>query len=172
MEVCDVTVKHGGRLEMSVRKKGVTVPEIAVLRQIHGSDAVNEITPRGMSRRPHATELDRLRHLYEPRLQDGAHPVDELWPGTQQQKLPVHLSDIGIGPDSPFLGNPPKSAPAEDAINYHRMDDDLDAAYSDDEEEALDAAAAAEAKKSADAAAAAEAAKAKAAQKPAAQAGA
>lgn len=160
MELYNVTVRHGGRLEMAITKNSVTVPEIAVLRHLHGPDAVGEIHPCGSTKRQRTVELDRLRHLYRPRLQDGQHPVDELWPGTQQQNLPERLPDIGIAADSPFMGARPKSAPAEDAVNYYRMDDIDETPYSDDEEAALDDQADAEKAKAEAAAKAATAAKA------------
>ncbi|WPZ36707.1 hypothetical protein T8K17_11230 [Thalassobaculum sp. OXR-137] len=169
MELYNATVLHGGRLEMAIPKNNLTVPEIAILRHLHGSDAVKEIHPCGSTKRQHTMELDRLRHLYQKRLADGPHPIEELWPGTQQQNLPTTLSDIGIGRDSPYLGSRPKSAPPEDAINYYRMDDVDDTPYSDDEEADLDAAAAEEVAKS-EATAKAAAAKPAAPAKPAAAA--
>lgn len=43
MQICDCLVLIGGDIRNSVIKKNVTAAEVAVLRQIHGTDAVRDI---------------------------------------------------------------------------------------------------------------------------------
>lgn len=134
MEVCDVTLRHNGNMLTTVRKTGVTVPEIAVLQQIHGADAVHGIVVRRTIRRQSAVEIERLRALYDANAEDG-HPVDVLWPGHGAQKvIPKTLADIGITKDSPFFGFDERAVPDEDPGNYFAMPDD----DGDDDEPAVD----------------------------------
>lgn len=91
MELCNATVRLGGSVGHTVEKVHLTPPEIAVLRQIHGQDAVINIAIVHMDKRSHSIERDRLEKLYGPKV------VAELFPGTMA-KLPVTLKEIGLGP--------------------------------------------------------------------------
>jgi hypothetical protein len=91
MELCNATVRLGGSVGHTVEKVDLTPPEIAVLRRIHGQDAVINIAPVRMDKRGHAVERARLEQLY------GDQVVAEMFPGTMA-KLPVMLKDIGLGP--------------------------------------------------------------------------
>lgn len=126
MEVCDVTLRHNGNMLTTVRKLGVTVPEIAVLQYVHGPDAVHGIQVRRTIRRQATTEIERLMALYDADAEHG-HPVDVLWPGHGAQKaLPKTLADIGITKDSPFFGFDERAVPDENPANYHTMSQDGD----------------------------------------------
>lgn len=91
MELCNATVRLNGSVGHTVEKIGLTPPEIAVLRAIHGEDAVVNIQPTRMDKRSHKVERDRLEKLYDPKL------IASLFPGAMAQ-LPVALKDIGLGP--------------------------------------------------------------------------
>lgn len=43
MQICNCTVAIGGEVGMTVAKERVTVPELALLRVVHGEDAVRNI---------------------------------------------------------------------------------------------------------------------------------
>lgn len=43
MQLCNITVAIGGDAGMTVHKERVTVPEILILRAVHGDDAVRNI---------------------------------------------------------------------------------------------------------------------------------
>jgi hypothetical protein len=43
MQLCNITVAIGGEAGMTVHKERVTVPEIMILRAVHGEDAVRNI---------------------------------------------------------------------------------------------------------------------------------
>jgi len=89
MQLCNVSVNLAGSLLNRVPKRGVTVAEIVVLRAVHGgSDAVTNIQPVGMDKRPHAEELERLSRKY-------GKIVAKLFPGAHPQ-LPSNLADIGV----------------------------------------------------------------------------
>lgn len=104
MRLVDCVVRLGGKMDMQIPKASISVAEVAVLRMIHGHDAVVSIFPRSNDRRSHRDEKDRLRHEYRTvRVGDnGPNIVDHMWPG-HDPKLPVDLSDLGIGEDSPTL---------------------------------------------------------------------
>lgn len=86
MRVYDCVVRLAGELNNEVPKVGVTAAEVYILRSIHGSDAVVRIEPRGMDRRDHKTERDRLAQRY------GEARLVELF-GMAHNKLPVELND-------------------------------------------------------------------------------
>lgn len=82
MQIANVTVAIGGDAGNTVPKYGVTAAEIAVLRLIHGEDALTEIDPAGEIVRTNRAELDRLRTIYGGAQDgDGNRLVDQLFPG-------------------------------------------------------------------------------------------
>lgn len=87
MQRCNVTVRLAGDVGNTVPKIGVSVAEIAVLRAIHGSDAIVDIKPIENDKTPHRDERNRLSLIY------GRGIVDKIFPG-QFAKLPVTLKDI------------------------------------------------------------------------------
>jgi len=83
MQTANVFVALGGRRANSVPKYGVTAAETAVLRLIHGEDAVYEIDVQGSVSRTHRQEIARLAQIYgrqegERRISPA---VNELFPG-------------------------------------------------------------------------------------------
>jgi hypothetical protein len=64
--------------------KEVSAAEIAVLRHLHGEDAVTAVAPLTMDRRPHGAERERLALLY------GQAVVDRLFP--PGSRLPVKVA--------------------------------------------------------------------------------
>jgi len=115
MQLCDATVRLGGSVGHTVEKVNLTPAEIAVLRRIHGTDAVLNIYPRRSDKRSQNGERTRLEGLY------GAEIVAALFPG-EMSKLPTTLKDIGLAP-SPTPQIPPIELDQMDEPN----DDDLKA---------------------------------------------
>lgn len=64
MQHASCIVALGGDITFTVVKPDVTVPEIALLKAIHGADAVRDINPTFMDKRPHSVERDRLNFEY------------------------------------------------------------------------------------------------------------
>ena len=91
----------------TIVKDGVSVPEIVLLRAIHGavdSVVVQEVTEE-LDVRSNRTELERLHGIYSSATNSKAEPwVDIVFPG-MGVVLPQTLSDIG----DPF--SPPDPAP-------------------------------------------------------------
>ncbi len=102
MRYCDVTVRLTDSPSHTVRKVGVSVAEIVVLRAIHGEGAVVEIEPKTSDRRSATEEFERLRGLYgkpDEGLMDAGNGdlLERLFPGSMHSKrLPSTLADIGL----------------------------------------------------------------------------
>ncbi len=65
MQICNCTVAIGGEAGMTVLKERVTVPELAILRVIHGEDAVRNIEVIADESVDSADERSRLGSLYK-----------------------------------------------------------------------------------------------------------
>lgn len=86
MQSANILLALGGDSGNQVPKFDVTAAEIAVLRAIHGDDAVSEITPTdavpGTRDRTNRGELARLKAIYgNARDLEGNLVVDQLFPG-------------------------------------------------------------------------------------------
>lgn len=83
MELANCSVALGGDKGNTVPKFGITAAEIAVLRFLHGEDAVTDIQPIGHIERLDRVERARLVEVYgvnhEGRM--TARAVDALFPG-------------------------------------------------------------------------------------------
>jgi hypothetical protein len=88
-------VALNGDITFTVFKQDVTVPEIAILRAIHGPDSVRDIKPLHMDKRSHSEERSRLMHEYGNAKDHKDESIfEKLFPGLSP--LPVHFKDIGI----------------------------------------------------------------------------
>lgn len=106
MQRVNCTVRLSGDTGNTVLKSEVTVAEVAVLRSIHGNEAVVDIKPVRQCKTPHREERDRLSLIY------GAPRVAALFPG-MISRLPVTLDDIAlvIDGDLPESAQPVTEAP-------------------------------------------------------------
>lgn len=91
MQVCNCTVAIGGEAGMTVGKDLVTVPEIMVLRAIHGEDAVRNITVVSNEDIESNEERSRLLSIYT--MPQGV--VKETLGATGP--LPKTIDESGIG---------------------------------------------------------------------------
>ena len=64
MQICNCTVAIGGEVGMTVLKERVTVPELAILRVIHGEDAVRNIEVIADEAIDSGEERSRLNAVY------------------------------------------------------------------------------------------------------------
>lgn len=83
LQLANCLVALGGDAGNTVPKYGVTAAEIAVLRVIHGDDAIADIEPTGSVERSHKAERSRLVDAYA-RIINGAKrapEVETLYPG-------------------------------------------------------------------------------------------
>ena len=104
MQTYDATVRLAGDLGNTVCKVGLTAPEVLVLQAIHGSDAVVDIAPKTMDKRPHLEERDRLEETY------GGEIVMRLFGAPYSGlKLPVVIDGFSA------------PAPAEEAAEGYRF---------------------------------------------------
>jgi hypothetical protein len=68
MQVCECLVLIGGDIGNSVTKQDVTAAEIAVLRAIHGNDAVRSIVIKDQIKVDHDNERERLALIYKDEI--------------------------------------------------------------------------------------------------------
>lgn len=131
LQTANVVLALGGDKRNTVPKYGVTAAEIAVLRLIHGDDAVFDIEPTGTVSRTDRQEIGRLTEVYGRQEGDRriAPAVNELFPGAAARvfytlddlELP---EDLFIATERKTAASPKKAvkAPAPEAAT-----DDLDA---------------------------------------------
>jgi hypothetical protein len=81
MQIANVMVAIGGDSGNTVPKVGVTAAEIAVLRSIHGEEAVFDIEPAGSIERGNREERQRLVETYPARDGENKLIVEQLFPG-------------------------------------------------------------------------------------------
>lgn len=94
MQHASCKVALNGDITFTVVKPDVTVAEIAILRAIHGADAIRDIEPTFMDKRPHAEERQRLVELYgHAKDHDDKQIYSQVFPG--MGPLPVTFRDIG-----------------------------------------------------------------------------
>lgn len=131
MQTANVFVAIGGDKRNTVPKYGVTAAEVAVLRLIHGDDAVFDIEITGEVQRTHRQEIGRLTEAYG--RQEGERrsspAVAELFPGAaarvfetfDELEIPEELYiATGRKTAAPAKTKKAETAPADD-------DDGLDA---------------------------------------------
>ena len=88
MEYANVEVRLAGSLENTVRKE-VTAPEIAVLKALHGHDAVVNIKRSRVANTEQGVERARLEKNY------GEAVIGKFFPGVTA-KLPSTLAEVGV----------------------------------------------------------------------------
>lgn len=96
MQHCSCIVFLDGDRNSSVHKPDVTVAEIALLRAIHGPDAIEGIKPTFVGKEKPAQELARLRLQYTNSnvTKEGASLVDAVYPG-RSPNVPKTLAELG-----------------------------------------------------------------------------
>lgn len=120
MDLAKCSLRLGGNAGQTIQKYDVTPAEIAVLRVVHGDDAVSDIKWTGEIQRSHRAEIQRLHAFYGSRQPDGAivsRAVASLFPGAAArvfEKL-TELDDIdesqivSLGPDAAPAAEQPAS---------------------------------------------------------------
>jgi len=102
MQVCNCTVAIGGEAGMTVLKNFVTIPEILVLRAIHGEDAVRNIEVTANEDIDSNEERSRLLSIYK--MPEGI--VKDTLGATGS--LPKTIDESGIGDEFVISKTPPK----------------------------------------------------------------
>ena len=91
----------GGNTGSTVVKKGISVPELAVLQHLHGNGSVDRIVLTGKEKMSSDSERERLARIYKKKFTEVFGPFGEL---------PFSIKSLKI-PDACFLdGGPPINA--------------------------------------------------------------
>lgn len=109
MQICNCTVAIGGEAGMTVHKEGVTVAEIAILRGVHGEDAVRNIEVVADEKIDNSDERSRLANLY--RAPEGI--VKDTFGSAGP--LPKTLDEAGISDEFVISNTVAKTAKAKKA---------------------------------------------------------
>lgn len=88
MQIALAEILLNGNLQHSVVRM-ITAPEVAILREVHGSDAVINLSEFSAIRRSSGEEMDRLKQYYGPDV------VTKVFPGSMP-KLPSSFEDVGF----------------------------------------------------------------------------
>lgn len=121
MQKCECTVAIGGEAGMTVSKSGVTVPELLVLRHLHGEDAVRNIKIMTDESIDSNEERARLRAKY---TKPATLISDVLGPNGP---LPKTVEDAGIG-DEFIIETPQTRATAKtSATKALKLEQDAEA---------------------------------------------
>lgn len=88
MEYANTEIRIGGSLENTVIKE-VSAPEIAVLRAIHGEDALVNTVKSRIGDIDARSERERLTKIY------GVEVLKKLFPGAMSV-IPSKLADVGV----------------------------------------------------------------------------
>lgn len=78
MQILNCLLALGGDSDNVIPKFNVTPSEIALLRAIHGEDAISDIKVVGEEKRSGRDERARLEHLYARQMPDGTRRSPEL----------------------------------------------------------------------------------------------
>lgn len=104
MQTANIMLAIGGDRGNTVPKYAISVAEIALLRAIHGEDAVFDVEPleapamdEGMAVSNRA-ELNRLRRVYDAKDADGNRIVDQVYPGAAARVFET-LDEIDLPED-------------------------------------------------------------------------
>ena len=95
MQLVNCVVALGGDQGMTVPKFGITVAEVAVLRAIHGPDAIIDVELAGETDISNRDERKRLLTNYLARDEDGKSIAENLFPGVGA-KVPEFLEDLDL----------------------------------------------------------------------------
>ena len=104
MQTANIMLAIGGDRGNTVPKYAISVAEIALLRAIHGEDAVFDVEPleapamdEGVAVSNRA-ELNRLRRVYDAKDADGNRIVDQVYPGAAARVFET-LDEIDLPED-------------------------------------------------------------------------
>jgi hypothetical protein len=88
MQIALAEILLNGNLQHSTVRV-VSAPEVLILRDIHGGDAVINVAEPAAIERTNAEEIDRLKLYY------GAEAFSKVYPGSMP-KLPTAFAEVGV----------------------------------------------------------------------------
>lgn len=123
MQHLAATVRLNNDLNFTVRKYNLTVPEVVLLRILHGDDAVVDIRSVGISKRAMRVERERLLANYGGKPETVV-KIDNMFRNTAVQPLET-LADIGAAgvKAEPRPGSKAHTLTAEDVKPYDPAED-------------------------------------------------
>jgi hypothetical protein len=126
------SVRLAGSMQHVTTNKRVTVSEIAVLRRVHGDDAVMDVRPAGDVARSDTEERERLRKTYDNATPDAEPLVDRLFGALG--KLPTSLAQVGIDPKAQAESLRRQAEQLSAAAEALNDEPEVDSLFGDDED--------------------------------------
>ena len=118
-------VRLSGSLYNEVPKSEVTVPEINILRVIHGGEAVIDITEIDPVKRTDAEERDRLAQVYGGAIKNRQEIVGGLPALIGFSGTPLATETVGL-PVAVKQGKPGRGKKVEDDVIIPADEDEID----------------------------------------------
>ncbi|WP_035693630.1 hypothetical protein, partial [Bradyrhizobium liaoningense] len=139
MQRANCLVSLGGDHGNTVPKWLCTAAEIAVLREIHGDDAVNEIEPVDEIKRSHRDERGRLLAIYGGAKYPDQKPiVESMFPGVAARVFET-LGELDLDESFFKATGRLKAKPAAEPVEAEAADDapafDADVVEGDEDDE-------------------------------------
>lgn len=94
MQTLNALVALSGDRNNMVFKTGITPPEVLLLQQLHGADAVLSIEPVGDEKREPFEEIARLKIAYPLHHEK----VQNIWRDFPATAFPTRIDMLGINP--------------------------------------------------------------------------
>ena len=88
MQIALAEILLNGNLQHSTVRV-VSAPEVLILREVHGSDAVINVNESATLERTNTEEIDRLKLFF------GADVFSKVFPGSMP-KLPTTFAEVGV----------------------------------------------------------------------------
>ena len=92
MELARVEIRLSGSLANTVVRHNVTPPELLLLRELHGDEAIANIEYTGKAQKLHHEVLDSMHTFYN--TENGKRAMEKIFPGASP-KLPTTFREIG-----------------------------------------------------------------------------
>lgn len=92
MELARVEIRLSGSLANTVVRHKVTPPELLLLRELHGDEAIANIEYTGKEAKAHHEVLDAMNTFYN--TENGKRAMEKIFPGASP-KIPTTFREIG-----------------------------------------------------------------------------
>jgi hypothetical protein len=129
MQYCSADIAlYGQEGAVIVPKEDLSIPEIALMRALHGEDGVRNIQPTRVTTEAMVSFKAKLVEKFKS-SPETLKVMDKLWPG-MSPLLPKSLEDIGLTFDPATLGSKEKAARPVTAADLG-VEDDPEAEHDD-----------------------------------------
>jgi hypothetical protein len=94
MQILNALVAIKGDRNNTLLKTDLTPPEVLLLQQLHGEDAVLQIEPIQNVERDPLAEIDRLKSMYPLQRER----IQNIWRDWPADRFPTRIDMLGLNP--------------------------------------------------------------------------